>query len=190
MDCPDIERALIQGSRPTGPEVEAHLAQCETCRFLVADGAPVAQALAAQSSAQAEVALRDLEAATLAGIRAERGPLAAVRALPRLARLSMVALAAVAMCGFFFAFYRRSDWDTYSAPRMWLTLASLFCVGLAVVWASLRPLYLRPMADGARRALIGIALLVPFVLAILPEVPSSFKVPPSMSYVGLAYSCN
>src|SRR5262245_6779623 len=131
MDCPDIERALIQGSRPAGPELEAHLAHCETCRFLVEDGAPVAQALAAQSSAPAEVELRGLEAATFAVIRAGRGPLSAVRALPRLARLSMVGLGAVAMCGFFFAFYRRSDWDAYPAPRMWLALASLYGVGLA-----------------------------------------------------------
>ncbi len=193
MDCSDVERALIHGEKPEGAELEAHLAGCETCRFLVDDGVPVAQALAASSGPPSPVDELDvgaLEAATLAQVAGDRGPIAALRALPRLVRLGLLTTFTALGCAYFYDFYRRPDWAGYPPARMILALAAFVGLGLVLAWTSLRPLWLRPLSDRSRRVLVAIGLALPFVLAVLPEVESGWKMPASMSLVGLAYACN
>src|SRR5262249_35008394 len=91
MDCAEIERELIAGRPVTGAEAEGHLASCPACRYLVAEGAPIVPALANGEKAPGGVDLSALEAAVVEDARAERGPLARVREMPRALRFLMLA---------------------------------------------------------------------------------------------------
>jgi hypothetical protein len=188
IDCADIERALLDGEPLAGAEVDAHLAGCETCRFLVDDGAPVARALAGAPPPPATLDLAGLEAAVADDVAAERGPLARLRALPRLPRIALEAAVMALASLFFYVFVRRPDWDAYPAARMAATLASLGALGVGLVWVTLRPMWLPPLPAPVVRGLALAGVLVPVILSLLPEAPSPIHVP-QFSYVASGYLC-
>lgn len=188
MDCTDVERALIDG-QPVGEAARAHAADCETCRFLLSDGGgPLAQALAGSLPPAPAVDLEALRADVVAGVRAERGPVAAIRSWPRAARLVVAAVVMAAGALFFYVMMKRPDWEAYGATRMALTLGSLGAAALVLTWVTLRPAYLPPVAPRTVRGLAVGAALLPVVLALLPGVPSPIDVP-GFSYLRSGYLC-
>ncbi len=116
-----------------------------------------------------KVDLEALERSVQASIERDRGPRARLRELSRPARFALVAFVVVLEVAFAFFTSRRRDWDVYPALRMGLSLMALGgALGLAL-WDALRPLH-QPARD--RRPLIAAGLLLPVVLAFLPEVPT------------------
>jgi hypothetical protein len=187
MDCSDVERGIINGQRLEGRAYEEHLAGCETCRFLAADGAPVAHALASAPGPFAGADLAELEARVMARVAAERGLVATVRAWPRLGRLApVVAVMALAAAGFY-ALLRRADWDAYPTWRMAATLAGTGALAVVLLWTTLRPAYLPPLSDRAARGLIAAGLLGPVVVALLPAAPMAVHL--KFSYLVQGYKC-
>ncbi len=187
IDCGAVERAVLDGSDLTGADVAAHVAGCETCRFLVDGGAPVARALAGSSPPAPAADLGALRAAVAADLAGERGLLGALRGLPRPARLALAAAVMTPAILFFSVFVRRPDWDTYPPLRMALTIGALAALALGLTWITLRPLWLPPLPASAVRGLALAAVLVPVGLALLPEA-SPFQ-PPGFSCVASAYLC-
>jgi hypothetical protein len=115
---------------------------------------------------------RALEAAVMGRIAAERGPVARLRSLSRPARFGLL-VAVVAVCAAVFAlFLLRRDLDGYPPARMAVAVGGYGGLLLAAAWLALRPLYL-PDRPGARRVLLVLGLALPFVLALLPELPTA-----------------
>ncbi len=189
MDCSHVERALLEGDSTTGSEMQAHVAACEACRFLVGDGAPVARALAGSVPRATAPELAELELAVVERLGAERGLLARARALPRPARLGAIALLALAEALFFSTFLRRVDFATYPAWRMAATLG-IYALGVVLLgWFALRPLYLPPLPRWAERTLLAAGLGVPALIALLPAVPTTAPEAEVFNYPGWAYYC-
>jgi hypothetical protein len=177
MDCSDVERALLAGEPLLGKPFEEHLAGCASCRFLTSDGAGVAQALAESGGPPPVVDLGALEQGLAQRLDRERGPLAAGRALPRVARFALVAAVMALGALGYFALIGRRDFAVYPAARMALILGGYAAFALGLTWAALRPLYLPPLPDLVARALVAVGLLVPVGVALLPEVPMAVTLP-------------
>jgi hypothetical protein len=196
MDCSDVERALVvcEGESPSGSEIEAHLAGCEACQFLVGEGAPVALALAGTMTMTtmppgATPELAELEIAVGESLAAERGLLGRARALPRPARLAAIAVFALLEPVFFSRFLRRVDWTTYPAWRMAATLG-IYALGVVILgWFALRPVYLAPLPRWAPRAILAVGLGLPALIAILPAVATTAPEAEVFNYPGWAYYC-
>src|SRR5262249_33969853 len=114
MDCADVEKALLDGRKPAGPELHAHLPGGDSCRFLCEDGGPVARALAG-SAPPDRTDLAALEQRLADDVAADRGIVGALRALPRPARFGLVAVLIGLEVLFFYGLMRRGDMDVYPA---------------------------------------------------------------------------
>jgi hypothetical protein len=172
MDCLEIERALLSGERvdPAAP----HLRACAACRFLVDDGAAVAQALghAARPAAAGGFDEAALEAQVLGAVRGERGPRAWLRARSRPARAAILSALIAGIAGAAFLFFRRPDWSVYPAGRMALILGALGGILVAALWQALRPLQRPPPPRWIAPGLVAGGILLPLVSALAPEVPT------------------
>ncbi|HKA89337.1 MAG TPA: hypothetical protein VKE22_16835 [Haliangiales bacterium] len=182
-----MEKALLDGRKPAGPELHAHLAGCDSCRFLCEDGGPVARALAG-SAPPDRTDLAALEQRLADDVAADRGIVGALRALPRPARFGLVAVLIGLEVLFFYGLMRRGDMDVYPAARMAAILAAYGLLALAAAWVAFRPLHLPPSPAWVPRALVAIGLFLPVAIALLPEVPTTaFK--PGYSVAVLAFKC-
>jgi hypothetical protein len=185
MDCPDVERMVLAGEPVSGPEAEAHLAGCESCRFLVGDGAPVAQLLAGSAGRPAPD-LQLLEAAVMGSVRRERGVIASLRALPQLARFGILVATMAAVLGVYFFFMRSWDWADHPAQVIY-TFGGMGGYMLLLGWMLMRPLYRPPLPPWVSWALVGGGLLLPVLLAVLPLAPKGTE--DDFPYVLSGYSC-
>jgi hypothetical protein len=168
LDCPDIHRALSQGAPVSQPEMLAHLADCQPCADLAADGGSLAKLLAMEP-AVGESSVEALSARLSLRLGREHGPLAWLRGLATPARLAL-ALGLVALLGALALLAMpRVDLAVYPAGRLVLAVVGLLAVGGAAVLGALRPLQ-RPELPVRRWAIVlGVALGVPFILAALPQ---------------------
>jgi len=191
MDCADIERELLAGRPVTGAEAEAHLASCPACRYLVAEGAPIVPALANGQRGAGGADLAALEATVVEDVRAERGPLARVREMPRALRFLMLAALIGLEALFMVTYLRRADWAAYPVWRMVVIAGGFALVALALAWMALRPLYLRPLSPRVERAIFGVAIILPFLVALFPTLPTikiSFFTYPGFTFRCFAYA--
>ncbi len=148
-------------------------------------------ALADGQNATAGVDLAALEAAVVEDARAESGPLARVREMPRALRFLMLAALMGLEALFMVTYLRRADWATYPVWRMVAIAGTFAAVALALGWLALRPLYLRPLSPGVERAIFGAALVLPFLTALLPVLPTikiSFFTYPGFTFRCFAYA--
>jgi hypothetical protein len=188
LDCSQIQRALLAGEAHKGPELDAHLAGCESCRFLMGDGVPVAQALGRGSAGVALPAeLGLLEARVLSEIAAEKGWLTRLRERPRLVRMAPLIVLLALEALFMATYLRRGDWSTYPPGRLAVTAGGYAVIALGLAWLALRPLYLRPVPDWARNAIVATAIALPFVIAALPGPPTMAIA--TFTYPGFTFRC-
>ena len=190
MDCSDIERALLAGETPSGPDLEAHTAGCESCRYLVNGGAPVAQALGqggAGAAAPTAANLAFMEGRILADIQSDEGWLARLRERSRLVRMAPM-LVLLGLEALFMATYlRRADWSAYPGWRLALTAGAYAAASVGLAWLAFRPIYRRALPDWVRNAVFGAAIAVPFLIAILPA-PPTIRIP-TFTYPGFTFRC-
>lgn len=112
------------------------------------------------------------ETAVLGRIAAEKGVVARLRSLARPSRFGLLMLLVAVEAALFWIFLRRSDLGTYPKARMAVAVGGYGGLLIAAGWLALRPLYL-PDRPGFRRVIVAVGLVLPFVLALLPEVPTA-----------------
>lgn len=102
-------------------------------------------------------------------LAAETGLRARLRALPSSGRLAL-ALATSALVALAVALLsRRADIAVYPVARMGIEFV-LYAGGLgALAWMALRPLHQRALPRGLAGSLLGFAVVLPIVLALLPH---------------------
>src|SRR5262245_58503676 len=94
MDCTEIRDALLAGSLPAGPGVDAHLRDCAACSELLENGGALGRALS-RSEAPA-VSGEELFASLERAVRAESGPRAWLRSRPTPLRAGVALLTGAA----------------------------------------------------------------------------------------------
>jgi hypothetical protein len=175
----------------TGADVEAHLAGCPACRYLVDEGAPLAPALANGERGGGAADLAALEASVLADTRAETGAVARLRETPRALRFILLAALIGLEALFMVTYLRRADWATYPVWRMIVIAGGFALVALGLAWMALRPLYLRPLSPRVERAIFGVAIVLPFLVVLFPTLPTikiSFFTYPGFTFRCFAYA--
>src|SRR6187431_1440719 len=95
MDCAEIRDVLLAGSAPAGPDVEAHLRDCEACAELLRDHGTLGRALSTRAAPGTDSA--ELWTSVEAALAAETGPRAWIRSRTTPVRLLVAVVAAVAM---------------------------------------------------------------------------------------------
>ncbi len=105
-------------------------------------------------------------------IAAERGVVARVRAWSRLSRFAMVALLIGVIAMMTGTLSPRSDMNTMPRWRLVAVIGVYVVIALAAVWHALRPLWLRRLSPWVSRLLVCAGLVIPFVHALLPELPT------------------
>jgi hypothetical protein len=185
MDCTDIERILLDGEVP-GPDARAHLAACESCRFLTEESSDVPSALAGLSLGPLVAPdLRGLEAAVARDRADERGPVAALRATPRWLRALLLGVVMGGFALFVVSFVLRADIGTYAPARLIAQLSAYALLAGVAAWMALRPVYAPPPAPAVARVLVWLALLTPIAIALLPELPT--RAAAAAAYVRFGY---
>jgi hypothetical protein len=124
-------------------------------------------------------ALQDRVAADLADER-ERSTRATMRSWSRPARLAVVAAAIAVVAGIFVLFLARADLPLYPGLRFGFLAGGYAAMALVAAWHSLRPLWLPPAPRATIAALFVAAIALPFVAALLPELPTYSKHAPSV----------
>lgn len=189
MECREIRDVLVQGQKPLGPDVDAHLATCPGCAELLADSGQLGQALAA--SPQPELDASALLGGVLGSIEKERGLRAWIRSRSLFLRVALP-LAAVALVVLLVALFKlRPDLPQYPlASFLGVVALYVLLIGAAIV-LELRPLERRPLPGWVRPALIVLALAVPFLLVWVPQAhhaPLAYA-PPGKTFGQLAFHC-
>jgi flagellar biosynthesis protein FliQ len=114
--------------------------------------------------------LRRLRDRVEADVARERGPVALLRALPRLWRFALFALIVGVIVALVRMWVPRADLALVPAPRLWAIVAIYGLVAAAAAWHALRPIWLPRASPWITRAIVAVALLAPFATALLPEL--------------------
>jgi hypothetical protein len=167
MDCAEIRDALLAGTVPSGPAVDAHRRTCEACSELLDGEAALGKALSTGETRGFDGA--ELWASLDSAVRADAGPRGYLRSRATPVRLGIAAAVAggvVAVGG------RPAEHaPPFQQPIAWLVvfaLAALACLG-ALFLPLGRP---RPPAF-ARGALVFGALALPLAYALAAPASSS-----------------
>lgn len=95
--CSEVRDVLRRGELPSGPELGAHVSDCERCRALLAGGGRLGLSLARLPRVRAE--LGDLRDAVIQNARAEVGWRAWLRSQSRGRRLALLSLVVAVLAG-------------------------------------------------------------------------------------------
>jgi hypothetical protein len=167
MDCTAIRDALLSGSAPAGPGVEAHVADCAPCAELLRNQGHLGRAFSGAEAPRAvNPELWKLLEGTLA---AETGPRAWLRS-----RATPVRVLAVVFVATFMVFVGgQPTGDTVKPVEAMLGwLVGFAAAALACLWVLTAPLG-RPRPPPATRVLlVGAALALPLVYAAFGSSPS------------------
>ena len=162
MSCEEVQERLLEGAGAIDEgAIAAHLSGCVTCRAVAE-----ARAVAAQGGGDD---FASLFAAVEADQRRERGPLAWLRSRPTWLRRSMILGMATAISVFMLVAMRRPDLGSYPVGRLLLELGLLVGALALAVGVAVRPRLDVPSGRLAA-ALVGLTILVPVLLAVLPQV--------------------
>ncbi|PKN58905.1 MAG: hypothetical protein CVU56_02870 [Deltaproteobacteria bacterium HGW-Deltaproteobacteria-14] len=160
MNCEEVQERLLEGADASeDAAIATHLAGCVTCRAVAdarggieLDGGDFAALFAAVEAEQ----------------RRERGPLAWLRSRPTWVRRSMIFGMAIVIATIILVAMRRPDFAFYPMGRFALELGLLAGALAVAVAVAVRPRLDVPSAR-ATSALVGLAILVPVLLAVLPQ---------------------
>jgi hypothetical protein len=170
MNCDDVRDAVRSGRDPTGPELERHLADCESCAELLAGDDLVALLRGAGSDPA-------IPAPPSLG-----GALDRIRSVSTPGRVALVA-AAVGTVGILNAVaLLRTDASAYPALRMAVILAAFTVAAVLVGFFVLWPVHLPRPDRRVLPVLLATGILLPTVFAVLPAAhdhvhahPESFE---------------
>jgi negative regulator of sigma F NrsF-like protein len=158
MECRDVHDAIRRGE--LAAEHDAHLATCAPCHSLAAGGSLVGRALARSEREAGELGALFATIDARGGGRLDR-----LRARTRIgAALAVAALVPAAV----FVLAPRADLPSYPAGRMVLAIALLAAALLGLAARALRPLDRADRAPWVDAPLVAGAVVVTFLLALLP----------------------
>jgi hypothetical protein len=165
--CKATHDALAKGEVLSDSQAR-HAEGCESCSDLLGVDAELARGVVGVP-APAPEDLAPLLGAVERRIDAERGPVAWLRSRATPVRHVLAALGPLAIIAWILIAKRRADLAVYPAER--LLVAVLIYAGLlgALLRSALAPLQERPLTARTRWLLGGAAVLVPFVVAALPQ---------------------
>jgi hypothetical protein len=160
MDCTAIRDALLAGSAPAGPGVEAHVADCAPCAELLRHQGRLGRAF---SGAEAPGAANPELWKSLDGaLAAETGPRAWLRSRATPVRMLLVVFVAIVLVS---VGGRPADETVKPLEAMLWWLFGFAVAGFACLWVLVAPLG-RPRPPPATRVLlVGAALALPLVYA-------------------------
>ena len=191
FDCKDLRDALMKGASLDDPRLRAHVRECEGCAELMAEDASLGHALAAVP-AMPEMDLSGMLAGLDDALGREESKLAWLRNRSTTARIAAVVGVGVLLVLVGGAAKIRPDISAYPLPRLILTVVVyLSLVGLAAVIA-FRPLYQKPVPRAVLYALIGVAALLPFVVASMPQAHAHIAGTPlgnGADFIPRAFAC-
>jgi predicted anti-sigma-YlaC factor YlaD len=183
MDCAEIRDSLLAGSAPTGPEVEAHLQNCETCAELLRDEGTLGRALSKSALPAADSA--ELWSSIQGALREETWPRAWLRSRATALRLLIavaVAVAIVALGG-----RAATGAGPNELPVGWVVAFAL--VGIVGLAFAVAPLGRPQPAPGARVALAFGALVLPLGYALASRVALASSAPVDLGFAEQAVGC-
>lgn len=187
VTCESLRADVNAGTWPEGPEVEHHLAACDTCADELLDPGGFASLGELGNAAKRPVGSKDTLAALEAEVEArraeERGALAWLRERPSEVQRGLAAgLSAVIVLAVWVG-ARRADWSVYPTGRLVAELAALAVVVLVVSRAALRPISLpeRPVA-----MLVALVVGVLGILGLTGLSPAHAAHPASLEGLGEA----
>jgi hypothetical protein len=185
LDCAEIRNGFTAGRVPAGPEVDAHLRDCPSCRELFEKGAQLGRRLAVGVSPELE--LGELFASVQRSVKEEVGFRARVRALPSGVRAGGLVAAAAALLAFELGSHRRADFGRLSPQIFW---AVVLLLGAAVAFGARRLMRgaTAPLGAAAREGGVAGALLVLPAVAVL-LVPLGAGAPAAASEWGNPLGC-
>lgn len=171
MNCSDLSSLARRGlleQRLDDSEVLAHLRQCGACEALYAGG-QVGALLASEADSTLDFDLDAMRSELDAVLDQEaKDPAARVRDLPLRWRLGVVGgVVGVTILGLA-ATWIRSDWDSYPAARMWLTLGVLAVIACVVLRELFRPLTSIERPRWQQTWLLA-AVFTPVLLSLVPH---------------------
>jgi len=175
MDCAEIRDALLSGSAPAGPGVEAHVRECEACAELLRDRGELGKALSrGEAPSQPNP---DLWSSLEGALRAESGPRAWLRSRATPVRLLIAALVASAIVTYG---GRAAEGGVAPAERPLVWLVAFTLVGFACLSVLVAPLGRPRPPPGVRLAIVLAALALPLLYAsssvasLAPASPQQF----------------
>jgi hypothetical protein len=167
FDCKDVHQRIVEGGPLDDASVRAHVEGCPACAELVAAGAVLGAALAAEASSELPSA-DAIEDATMRQVEAAPGFAGRIRELATPWRAMVFAVGALIGVAIVLATSMRVDMAVFPTARLVINLGVL---GALVLWGGallLRPLHRPPPKAWMRNLLPWAAVLAPFVLAALP----------------------
>lgn len=167
MDCARMKQWMLEGGDRSAVEAQRHLAECEACRALYADGSGLVRLLATEHAAEhapvAPPSLADIEDQ----IARERRSWRRLGELSTRARWGM-ALAAAAVPVLAGVLRHRYNLAAYPPGRLVLELAAMASVVLMSLWLWLHPLHRRQPSHRVLWAVLAFALVLPWSMSIYP----------------------
>jgi predicted anti-sigma-YlaC factor YlaD len=171
MDCTQIRDAFMRGQQLSPRAVQAHLDVCPQCAALFEHDAELGRALAAEVPAPAPFP-DELFAAVEARVGREAGPRAWLRSRPSPLRFQLIALCVVLLVAVAGGMRQRPDLAQYPVARIVLLLGGYFVAILLAVGKELSLAARRGRLADYFALALG-ALLVPFVVALVPATEAS-----------------
>jgi hypothetical protein len=160
MDCAEIRDALLAGTSPSGPGVEAHVRDCEACGELLSERGTLGRALS-QSETPSPFESALLWSALERSVAKEKGPRAWMRSRSTPVR---VAAAAVVAALVVFVGGRPAPGATIDAPVPWLVVFAL--AGVACIAILVAPLGRPRPPSSVRMSLVVSAVALPLGYAL------------------------
>jgi hypothetical protein len=165
LRCSEVREAVLGGRALSAPTVQEHLKSCSGCGELAAE---VSRSTGASGGAITEGELNALFRRVEGAIAREKGLAAWLRDMPTPWRIVLATSAAAVMAVAIAVASPRGDLEAYPQTRLLLSLGAFTVLLGTLIVHNLRPLQ---VPDLSARALIFafVALVVPFLISLLPE---------------------
>jgi hypothetical protein len=186
MDCAQLRQRVLGGGDTASPEAKRHLDECSACRDLAEDNGALARFLAdaelSPDDAPPAPSFQEVER-LLAQDRRFSTRMSNLRSRTRwlLACAGLLIPIAIGLARL------RPNMGSFPPSRLTSETLGLFFMAVATTWLWLRPMH--KVQPHARTLLIilGVALLLPWLLAILPLIEGTALSSPTPTAHGAAF---
>jgi len=162
MRCDDIEATLEAGEVPRGAAAEAHLEVCATCRELVF-GERLKPLLEASDPRDGAADVDALFAAVREEVDRERGPLSYLRSRPTWVRRALLIGVAIGLPTVLLV----SKGVVITTAWATMAVGGVLLLGALLLGGALRPIHRPARPPWRDRILLGAALALPVLVALL-----------------------